>query len=65
MSATGAPATRGDMIRGARFYDFVSAVVLLGQEPALRTMTVDLAAVQPGGLKAGFYPLATCNRHQA
>jgi len=48
MSATGAPATRGAKIRWARFYDVVTNLLLLGHEPALRAMTLDLAAVQPG-----------------
>ena len=48
VSATGAPATRGVTISWARFYDAVTGLLLLGQEPAVRAMTVDLAAVQPG-----------------
>ena len=48
MSATGAPATRGATIPWARVYDALTGLLLLGQEPALRAMTVDLAVVQPG-----------------
>jgi demethylmenaquinone methyltransferase/2-methoxy-6-polyprenyl-1,4-benzoquinol methylase/phosphoethanolamine N-methyltransferase len=42
------PATRGILIKGARFYDALTGLLTLGQERAVRAMTVDLAAVQRG-----------------
>ncbi len=43
-----APKTRGRTIRWARFYDAVTAVLMLGKQRSIREMTVELAAVAPG-----------------
>ena len=41
-------ATRGRLVRWARFYDIAGAVLTLGRDRALRQRTVDLAAITPG-----------------
>jgi ubiquinone/menaquinone biosynthesis C-methylase UbiE len=41
-------ATRGRLIRWARFYDPLVAVATLGRAPAMREQAADLAALRPG-----------------
>lgn len=43
-----APETTGRTIRWASRYDLVTGLLLLGQEHALREMTVELAQIKPG-----------------
>jgi ubiquinone/menaquinone biosynthesis C-methylase UbiE len=46
-TATVAP-TRGSLIRWARFYDPFVNLMMLGQAPAMREHTADLARIRPG-----------------
>src|SRR5436853_2061435 len=46
--AAHAPATQGQLIRWARYYDLFVSVFTLGHRRQLRQSTVELAGIQPG-----------------
>jgi ubiquinone/menaquinone biosynthesis C-methylase UbiE len=48
LSLHDAPATRGRLIRWARYYDTSVSVLMLGRRRQLRQQTVELAHIQPG-----------------
>jgi ubiquinone/menaquinone biosynthesis C-methylase UbiE len=45
---TAVPATEGNLIRWATFYDAFVTIATLGKSKSLRAQTADLAAIQPG-----------------
>jgi len=47
-AGTSAVKTKGKVIRWARFYDLATWLISFGQEPGIRRMTIELAAIKEG-----------------
>ena len=42
------PVTRGIILHGARYYDFLAWAMMLGREGSFREKVIDLAGLKPG-----------------